>query len=124
MGLFDTVFGKSSDKQLNEIWTEIKSSEDLQTILQQSKHQVVGIFKHSTRCSISRMVLSEFERQISSKDIKLYYLDLLNYREISNKIAEDFGVIHQSPQLILLKDGKVISQVSHNAILNVNLDEF
>ncbi len=87
MNLFSTIFGKSEENQLNNIWTEITSIDDLNTILEQSERQVVAIFKHSTRCSISRKVLAQFEKQISSKNIECYYLDLLNYREISNKIA-------------------------------------
>lgn len=124
MNLFNTIFSKSEKSQLNDIWTEITSIDHLNTILEQSERQVVAIFKHSTRCSISRKVLAQFEKQISSKNIKCYYLDLLNYREISNEIAEQMNVVHQSPQLIILKNKEVVLHVSHNGILNVNLDNF
>ncbi len=125
MGLLDNIFGKSeNDQKLNEIWTEITSISDLDVILEESTFKTVGIFKHSTRCSISRMVLEQFERKNSSlKNIKFYYLDLLNYRSISSEIADRFGVVHQSPQLILIKDKKAILDASHNRILSVDFDD-
>lgn len=81
-------------------------------------NDVIFIFKHSTRCSISKMVKQQFEREWKSPTYKhqLYYLDLLQYRSISNKIEELTGVQHQSPQLIVLKDQKVIYAKSHSSI--------
>ncbi len=121
MNLFNTIFGKSEGSQLNDIWTEITTVDDLNTILEQSENQTVAIFKHSTRCSISRKVLVQFEKQISSKNIKCYYLDLLNYREISNEIANKMNIVHQSPQLIILKNRGVVLHASHNEILNLEI---
>lgn len=78
---------------------------------------IVLVFKHSTRCSISSMALSRFEREWAVNDaVKIYYLDLLSFREISNQIAEDTSVFHQSPQVIVFKNKSIIYQASHNQI--------
>jgi len=50
------------------------------------------------------------------KDISLYFLDLIKYREISAKIANDFQVHHESPQMLLIKDGECILDQSHGQI--------
>ncbi len=119
MSLFKSIFGKSKDDvKLHQMWTEITSLSDIDVILKTSKTQTVAVFKHSTRCSISRRVLSQFEKTNESKAIKFYYLDLLNHRDISNEIANKFDVVHQSPQLIVFKDEQVILSVSHSDILN------
>ncbi|MCH2043835.1 MAG: bacillithiol system redox-active protein YtxJ [Saprospiraceae bacterium] len=78
----------------------------------------VAIFKHSTRCSISSVAKRRLERSwdLPKEEIDVYYLDLIRYRSISNQIASQFAVKHESPQLILLKDGKVVHHSSHNMI--------
>ncbi len=121
MSLFKSIFGKSEDDvKLHQMWTEITSLSDIDVILETSKTQTVAVFKHSTRCSISRRVLSQFEKTNESKAIKFYYLDLLNHRDISNEIANKFDIVHQSPQLIVLKDEQVILSASHSDILNTD----
>ena len=76
------------------------------------------IFKHSTRCVISRMVLRDFESSFvkDGKSVDLYLLDLLSYRDISSQVGEIFQVFHQSPQLIVIKNGEAIYHTSHNEI--------
>ena len=75
------------------------------------------IFKHSTRCNISAFALKMFERSWEDKmDIKCYFLDILNHRELSNFIAEEFKVHHESPQLILINQGECILDASHGDI--------
>lgn len=97
-------------------WIELTSEDQLNESL--TSTDVIFIFKHSTRCSISVMAKSRFEREWATPDFsfQLLYLDLLNYRSVSNKIEELTGVPHQSPQLIVINSGKVIYQQSHNAI--------
>jgi bacillithiol system protein YtxJ len=96
-------------------WTELREEAQVGEILEESKKQPVLIFKHSTRCSISRTALDRLERNWKS-EIKSYYLDLLSYRNISNQIAEYFSVEHQSPQVLIVKDGKPVYVSSHLAI--------
>jgi bacillithiol system protein YtxJ len=82
-----------------------------------SHQKPVAIFKHSTRCSISRMALKQFENEFDLEgSVMPYFLDLINYRDISNEIATRFEVYHQSPQLLLIKEGKSIYDASHSDI--------
>lgn len=75
-----------------------------------------AVFKHSIRCSISSMAKSRFEREYNL-DFPVYYLDLIQYRSISNLIAEKSGIEHQSPQLIVFQNGKPIYNASHSGIV-------
>ena len=98
-------------------WIQLSTENTLDEILESSLQKPVIIFKHSTRCSISSMALSRFEREWdSSQHIQLFYLDLIAFRQLSNEISEVLNVEHQSPQLILLNQGKVIYTASHNGI--------
>ncbi len=120
MSIFNNLFGGNSNgSSLKEFWNEIESSEDLEAAVEASKVRKVVIFKHSTRCMISKTVLRNFERQIESESVdlpKFYYLDLLNYRDISNEIAQKFSVVHQSPQIVVIENGQVIHHASHDNI--------
>ena len=97
-------------------WIELKSLEQLQDIRNAEGYSV--IFKHSTRCSISMMARKRFELdwQTIPEGTPLYFLDLLNYRDISNAISSEFDIHHQSPQLLLIKDGECIYETSHGEI--------
>ena len=82
------------------------------------------IFKHSTRCSVSMMAKRHFERGFGYDEEKItpFYLDLLNYRDLSNKIAQAFDVQHQSPQILVIKNGKCVYHASHSEIDAANLE--
>lgn len=98
-------------------WLPLTDDKQLDEIVNASYQKPIAIYKHSTRCSVSVMVKKALEQQWRlSADIPVYYLDLLAYRPISNRIAELFNVEHQSPQLILLKDGKAIYDASHSEV--------
>jgi bacillithiol system protein YtxJ len=97
-------------------WTVLTEKEQLQTLLEQSKEQPVIIFKHSTRCGTSDMVKMRLERSQQPEGIDFYYLDLIRYRDISNRISEMFDVYHESPQVLLIKDGECVYDESHHAI--------
>ena len=94
----------------------MESAEQLSGIKQQEGYSI--IFKHSTRCSISLMAKRRFEMDWESlpDNVPVYFLDLIKHRDISNQIAEDFQVYHQSPQLLLIKDGECILDQSHSSI--------
>lgn len=123
MGIFNSIFGKGSNEQAEAFpWNPIEDLSQLDTIIEESKTQTVAIFKHSTTCGISAMVKRGFQNEDNiNSGVKLYYLDLLAYRPISNAIAERFEVIHQSPQLIVIKNGEVVTSASHGAINDVEL---
>ena len=97
-------------------WIPLESEQQLLDI--KSSKQFSLIFKHSTRCSISMMTKKRFELDWEAlpEDLNLYFLDLIRYREISTSIAEIFAVHHQSPQLLLIKDGQCIYETSHGEI--------
>ncbi|MCT2563804.1 bacillithiol system redox-active protein YtxJ [Chryseobacterium herbae] len=119
MSFFDKIFGgKENTPERKSFWKKIESEEDLAKAIESSYHHRIAIFKHSTRCFISKTVLNNFEREIDNLDhqLDLYYLDLLEHRAISNKISKDLEIRHESPQLIIIEDGKVINSASHEDI--------
>ena len=114
MGLFSKS-KKESTKTVKTNWTDLTTVAQLDEAVVLSNSKTVVLFKHSTRCSISASVLNKFEKQIS-EDVQVFYLDLIAYREVSNAIAEKFAVEHQSPQALVLRNGKVIANDSHYGI--------
>ncbi|GGF00470.1 bacillithiol system redox-active protein YtxJ [Hymenobacter cavernae] len=100
-------------------WQPLTQAEQLTDIVRESHEQPVLIFKHSTSCSISAAAKSKLERQWADaglENAKIYYLDLLRYRPISAQVAEQFGVRHESPQLLLIQDGECRYDASHMGI--------
>lgn len=117
MGFLSTIFG--SKKELKSLdWKVLEDIEQLDKALVMSKDKPVVIFKHSTSCGISRMVLNQFQSNADFDEdaVLLLYLDLIAHRDISNAISEKFGVLHQSPQMIILYNGLVVHHASHSAI--------
>ncbi len=104
-------------------WIPLTNVEQLDSIRTTSESKPQVIFKHSTTCSISKMALDRFERAAAPETIDFYYLDLLSYRSISNSIAETFQVHHESPQVILIKNGECIYDESHYGIMMDELVE-
>jgi bacillithiol system protein YtxJ len=103
-------------------WNKITSEAELDAAIEASYKKPVLLFKHSTRCSISSTALSRLERNWGAeadKDIRPFYLDLIAYRPVSNAIADKTGIVHESPQAILLVDGQPIYNTSH---LDIRLD--
>ncbi len=97
-------------------WHTLTNENQLEEIKQLSYNQPVMIMKHSTTCSISNTALARLERSWKDEDagnLKPYYLDLLKLRPISNKIAQIFDVEHESPQILIIKDGKSVYDASH-----------
>lgn len=121
MGFFDR-FKSASDVAKEEIkempWVQLERMEQLDELTEVSQSVPVVIFKHSTTCGISRMSLRSFERDYKYEEsqLKAYFLDLKQYREISNAIESRFGVQHESPQLLLIKNGTVTYHTSHSGI--------
>lgn len=129
MGLRN-LFGskdRSEEKEKKELpWKALTRLEQLDAIVEESKSTPVAIFKHSTRCGISGMVIRQFERayDITPEQMKLYYLDLLAYRNVSNEVGYRFQVLHQSPQLIIVKNGVAVANASHQGIRASELHNF
>ena len=98
-------------------WIQLNTEQQLDQIKAASFNKPQLIFKHSTTCSISKMALSRFERAEAPDTIDFYYLDLLKFRALSNAIAEYFKVPHESPQVILIKNGECTYDESHYGIM-------
>jgi bacillithiol system protein YtxJ len=120
MSIFNSLFGNSDEKKettgkIN--WIPLTNLDQLNEIVALSNEKPVTIFKHSTRCSVSRFALKQFENQFDLADVTdTYFLDLIEYRDVSNEIANRFQVVHQSPQLLLIKNGKSVYDASHSDI--------
>ena len=99
-------------------WMNVESVEQLKDILLNDSEKPKLLFKHSTRCGISSMVLRSFEDAWSSGSelCDLYIIDLLRHRDVSNSIAELTGIMHQSPQAIVIKGKEIIYDATHSGI--------
>ncbi|MDT0557561.1 bacillithiol system redox-active protein YtxJ [Ichthyenterobacterium sp. W332] len=131
MGLINKLFGTSSASATNKEekvlpWIALTTIGQLSSIEEKSKTKTQVIFKHSTRCGISRMVMNQFTAAYNLEDanVDLYYLDLLSYREVSNEVGYKFQVMHQSPQLLIIKNGVTVAHASHGAINEIDLQRF
>ncbi len=97
-------------------WINLTDPTQLDRIRENSKNSPVMIFKHSRACSTSSMVINRLERNWRDEEMKhvqTYFLDLLSYRQISNAISEQFKIRHESPQVLIIRDGKAIFSGSH-----------
>lgn len=123
MGFFSK---KKKEEKTPLPWRTLTSIPQLDTIKEMSNKTPVVIFKHSTRCGISRMVLRQFEQNYTFNDdqIKLFYLDLLNFRDVSDAVGYTFQILHQSPQLLVVKKGTVVAHASHHSIQAGELEHF
>lgn len=102
-------------------WIHLADEEQLKQIISKSQIRPQVIFKHSSRCSISSVALQRLQRVSQPSDIDFYFLDLLSYRSLSNKIAEVFNVPHESPQVLVIKDGQCVYEESHMGISMNNI---
>jgi len=101
-------------------WIPLTTEDQLSRIIEKSATVPQVIFKHSTRCGTSSVVLSRLERSNTPENIDFNFLDLVSYRNISRKVSEDFKVSHESPQVLLIKNGECIYDESH---LGISMDE-
>ena len=99
-------------------WKKLENLAQLSEILSESYVKPQLVFKHSTRCGVSLHVLDtlESEGEKLNQSLDTHYLDLLSYRNISDAIASDWGVFHQSPQVIVIENSKVIHHATHYTI--------
>ncbi|WP_370476593.1 bacillithiol system redox-active protein YtxJ [Tamlana flava] len=128
MGLLNRTFGSSTETTVEnqQPWITLTELQQLENIKAQSETKTQFIFKHSTRCGISRMVKNQFEKDFGfdENQADLFYLDLIAYRDISNAIAETFQVVHESPQLLVVKNGTVVAHASHGGVNDLDLQRF
>ncbi len=129
MGLLNKIFGNKPAIEKEEKfipWYRLTTIQQLDEIEKESFNRPIAIFKHSTRCGTSRMALRQFEShfEIEDEKVKLYCLDLIAFREVSNEVAIRFQVMHQSPQLIVVKNSNTIHHSSHYNIDAGLLEQF
>ncbi len=109
------VYHKNSDMN----WENLNSIDQLLDIDEKSKSKIQIIFKHSTRCSVSTFAKKILEKEYNDtvqKQADVYYLDLISFREVSNEIANRYAVLHQSPQMLVIKDGVCVFNSSHSNV--------
>ncbi len=104
-------------------WINFNREEQIDMIIKDSFFVPQLIFKHSTRCNISSMALSRLERQwnFEASSVVPFFLDLLTYRKISNALSDKFDIPHESPQLLLIRNGECVYDTSHN---NISVENF
>jgi bacillithiol system protein YtxJ len=131
MGLLKKIFGTSTSsvtKKEKKVlpWITLNSLEQLDVIESASKTKTQIIFKYSSRCGVSRMVLNQFvdNYELTEQDLDLYFLDLISYRSVSNEVGYKFQVMHESPQLLVIKNGVVIAHDSHGGVNAIDLNSF
>ena len=128
MGLLKKIFKKNVAEAQHAFinWIRLTNIDQIKQIRSLSKSDTVFIFKHSTRCGISKMVIKRFENMFddSMNNVKAYYLDLLNYRDISDEVGATFKVTHQSPQLLIIKNEVSVFNTSHQDITNITLQDY
>ncbi len=112
-------------EKMSSRWIPLESEMQLEEAVKASYNKPVVLFKHSTRCGISSMALNRLELADAEicKDVECYFLDLLQFRNVSNLIADKLHVYHQSPQVLLLKNGECIFEASHGEIYPEELSE-
>jgi bacillithiol system protein YtxJ len=128
MGIFDSVFGnkEKAKKEKKELpWIQLESMDQLDAIAENSKNKTQVVYKHSSTCGISRMVLNMFsEGYDTDLDIDLYFLTIQNHRDVSNAIEDKFAVRHESPQLLVIKNNEVVFHTSHGAIADTDFTQY
>lgn len=131
MSFFKNIFKENANTSKEEIKETTKfytldKIEQFDEIDEVSQTKPVVLFKHSTRCSISRMALKQFDAEFNYPEEKIdwYLLDLLNHRDLSNEIASRYNVMHQSPQIIVIRNGKAVFNASHDSISTEDLKQF
>ena len=97
-------------------WIHLTHEDQLQEIVIRSQERSQVIFKYSSRCGLSDIIYRRLQAKCCPQSADFYFLDLLTYRKISNMVAEKFGVEHQSPQVLVIRDGECIFEESHMSI--------
>ena len=123
---FFKLFGGTKEAKEEKVlpWIPLNTLTQLELIATKSQTKTQLIFKHSSRCGISRMVINQFidNYNFTESDFDLYFLDILNNREVSNEVGYTFQVIHESPQLLVIRNAVVVAHASHSGINSIDLN--
>jgi bacillithiol system protein YtxJ len=117
VGLFLTSFGDSTTGMEKKEWSNLTEIKQLDALFAKDRTRPVLIFKHSTACSISAQIKKDLDkRSIDKLEVDAYYLDILNYRSVSNEIEKRLAIKHESPQVLVVENGIVRYHASHKNI--------
>ncbi len=128
--MFNSLFGNKKKTEETAkgkgLWVNLTTFDQLGEIAEKSFSVTQIIFKHSTTCGTSRMVLNMFENQMNDirDKAEFYYLDLHRFRDLSDAVGKRFNVLHQSPQLLIIRNGVVVAHDSHAGIMDIALNKF
>ncbi|MDH3215177.1 MAG: bacillithiol system redox-active protein YtxJ [Candidatus Krumholzibacteria bacterium] len=100
------------------VWKTLDSRKSLRQLIDRSRYVPTVIFKHSTRCGVSHFAKKQLERDwdLAADAVDVYYLDLVAHRDVSNDVSIAFDVRHESPQILLIRDGESIYDTSHQGV--------
>jgi bacillithiol system protein YtxJ len=100
-------------------WINADSTEKLDEIKELSNSEKVLILKFSTGCGVNYAVRNLLEREWTDGEMRMktYIVDVLASKELSGKIANDYAVEHESPQVLIIKNGKPVFTASHGRVL-------
>jgi bacillithiol system protein YtxJ len=97
-------------------WTRLESNEQWEALLAASAQRPQLVFKHSTRCSVSKVAQTRLEGSKLPENADYHFLDLIRFRDISNRIAADMNIVHESPQILIIRNGTCTFHESHLGI--------
>src|SRR5258708_10790441 len=97
-------------------WIHLTDEDQLQKIIVRSQEKLQVIFKYSDRCFLSEVVFRRLQKDCCPEQVDFYFLDLSAFRNISDKVSDTFQIPHQSPQILLIRDGECIFNESHSEI--------
>lgn len=118
MSIFDTVKEAFTSSGRADFWSDLEDFSQIEAVISASEHRPQLIYKHSSRCSVCFFAKKQVEEipEAIREQLDLYFVDVIGWREVSNAIAEDFSITHESPQLLIIYDGEVVWHRSHRAI--------
>jgi len=97
-------------------WYKITDSGDIDQVVNDSFAQPVLVYKHSPICGLSSNALQKLEKgwnALEAKKLKPYFVDVVAQRPLSQGIAQRFKIMHQSPQVLLIRDGICVYDIAH-----------
>jgi bacillithiol system protein YtxJ len=104
-------------------YLELTSNDTLNHLIELSNYSPIVVFKHSNRCAISKWVWNDFQTSNIPYHVKVFLLDVIQFRSLSNAIAEHFQIRHESPQALLIFKGTCLYHDSHQSIDALKLVE-
>ena len=120
MRVFSKFF-KEKNKIIEDVSIPLESEAQLKDIMVLSNEQKMYLLKHSTRCGFSKIVMNKLDRRISEIGKTYFLLDVIKYRSLSNLIVDKYKVRHESPQLLIFKNGELVKHDSHSGVLELSL---